>query len=84
MTTPTRTGRTNTKAGMVVLRWARKGSSSASSAPRLAKVATMPSAVRWYVALGTSPLGLTCVTAFPSFGASLECTDAVAGSDETW
>ena len=69
MTTPTSAGSTKTKAGMAMLRWARKGSSTARSAPSPTRVTTIPSTVRWYVALVPSPLGLYVCHSIPFFGA---------------
>jgi hypothetical protein len=66
---------------MAMLRWARKGNIRATSAPRLVNVTTIPCAVRWYVALVTSPLGLICVTT-SILRTVFEFTDALGGPGE--
>ncbi len=47
ITTPTSAGRTKARAGMAMLRWSRKGRSTASSTPSEARVTTMARSVRW-------------------------------------
>ena len=79
MTTPSKAGSTKASAGMAMLRWARKGSSRARSAPSPASVTTIPSDRTLVRSLGNQPAWRHVRHCFPSFGGSSECTDARAG-----
>ena len=80
MTMPTNAGKTNSNAGMAMLRCGRKGSSTARTATRPPSVTTVPSTARWYVALVASTAWSHLRHDVPSFGVSSECTDALTGS----
>ena len=64
MTTPTSAGRTNTSAGMALLRLDRNGRRMASRTPAEASMAAIPYRIRWYVPPVASLPCLTCATAF--------------------